>query len=166
MDGSELLRGGAVAVIALAVLVSGLVIGGFVVLFRRRGDRGIRAAGPDGLEALTTRAGVLLVRLDDALRDADEELGYAIAQFGADRARAYGETLAKARADVTEAFRLKQGLDDAHPDSERESREWTNRIIALCERAEAGLRGQEAAFAALRREEDPPVCGTARRTRR
>lgn len=153
MDGSELLRGGAVAVVTLVVLVTGLVIGGFAVLFRRRGDRGIRSLGPAGLKTLTTRAGVQLVRLDDALRDADEELGYAIAQFGPDRARAYGETLAKARADVAEAFRLKQGLDDAYPDSDRERREWTNRIIALCERAEAGLRGQDAAFAALRREE-------------
>ncbi|MGK2936435.1 MAG: hypothetical protein ACSLFR_01320 [Solirubrobacteraceae bacterium] len=153
MDGSELLRGGAVAVVTLVVLVSGLVIGGFAVLFRRRGDRGIRALGPAGLKTLTTRAGVLLVRLDDALRDADEELGFAIAQFGPERARTYGETLSKARADVAEAFRLKQGLDDAYPDSERERREWTNQIIALCERAEVGLRSQDAAFSALRREE-------------
>jgi plasmid stabilization system protein ParE len=153
MDGSELLRGGAVAVVTLVVLVSGLVVVGFVALFRRRGDRGIRSLGPAGLKTLTTRAGVLLVRLDDALRDADEELGYAIAQFGPERARAYGQTVAAARADVAEAFRLKQGLDDAYPDSDRERREWTNRIITLCERADAALKGQDAAFAALRRDE-------------
>jgi chromosome segregation ATPase len=153
MDGAELLRGGAVAIVTLVVLVTGLVIGGFVVLFRRRGDRGIRAAGPAGLEALSTRAGVLLVRLDDALREADEELGFAIAQFGAERAREFGATLSRARNDVAEAFRIKQRLDDAYPDSDRERREWTNQIIALCERAQGELTSQDAAFASLRREE-------------
>ena len=153
MDGAELLRGGAVAIATLVVLVAVLVIGGFVVLFRRRGDRGIRASGPAGIEALTTRAGVLLVRLDDQLREADEELGFAIAQFGPDRARAFGATLSRARADVAEAFRLKQRLDDAYPDSDRERREWTNQIIVLCERAQAELATQDATFAALRRDE-------------
>lgn len=153
MDGAELLRGGAVAITTLVVLVTVLVIGGFVVLFRRRGDRGIRASGPAGIEALTTRAGVLLVRLDDQLREADEELGFAIAQFGPDRARAFGATLSRARADVAEAFRLKQRLDDAYPDSDRERREWTNQIIVLCERAQTELATQDATFAALRRDE-------------
>jgi DNA repair exonuclease SbcCD ATPase subunit len=149
----DLVTGIAVAVVTAVVVVGALVTAGFVLLFRRRGDRGIRAAGPNTLEALGARASGLLVRLDDAVREADEELGYAIAQFGADRAREYGQTLAAAREKVTEAFRLRQALDDAVPDSDREKREWTLQIIALCEQAETALHEQDARFAALRRLE-------------
>jgi DNA repair exonuclease SbcCD ATPase subunit len=91
-----------------------------------------------------------LVRLDDALRDADHEIGFALAQFGAEKARPYADALASARAKVAEAFRLKQRLDDATPDSERRQREWTLQIIALCEQAEALLTEQDAAFNELR----------------
>ncbi len=149
----DVVTGIAVAVITAVVLVGALVATGFALLFRRRGDRGVTPSGPNTLEALGTRASSLLVRMDDAVREADEELGYAIAQFGADRARGYGETLAAARGKVAEAFRLRQALDDATPDSEREKREWTLQIIALCEQAEASLAQQDASFAGLRKLE-------------
>jgi chromosome segregation ATPase len=54
---------------------------------------------------------------------------------------------------VTEAFRLKQALDDVVPDSEREKREWTLQIIALTEQADEALTSQDATFAGLRRLE-------------
>jgi len=149
----DVVTGIAVALVTALVVVGGLVAGGFAVLFRRRGDRGIVAAGPTTLDTLSTRASSLLVRLDDAVREADEELGYAIAQFGPDRARDFGETVGVARRKVTEAFRLRQALDDHIPDSDRQRREWTLQIIALCEQAQTALVDQDARFAALRREE-------------
>jgi hypothetical protein len=149
----DVVTGIAVAVVTVVVVLGALVAAGFALLFRRRGDRGIRAAGPDTPEALGLRASGLLVRLDDLVREADEELGYAIAQFGAPRVREYGETVANARGKVAEAFRLRQALDDAVPDSDRQKREWTLQIIALCEQAEASLARQNANFAELRRLE-------------
>ena len=149
----DVVTGIAVALVTALVVIGGLVAGGFALLFRRRGERGIVAAGPNTLEALGTRASSLLVRLDDAVREADEELGYAIAQFGPDRARDFGETLTVARGKVTEAFRLRQALDDHIPDSDRQRREWTLQIIALCEQAAAALQHQDARFASLRRLE-------------
>lgn len=146
----DVVSGIATAVVTAVILVTGLVVAGFVVLFRRRGDRGIRAAGPNDLGSLTRRAGSLLVAVDDALRDADQELGYAIAQFGADRARPYAAALTEARTKVTEAFRLRQLLDDSVPDSDRQRRDWTLQVIALCEQAQRGLGGQDREFAALR----------------
>jgi hypothetical protein len=146
----DVVSGIATAVVTAVILVTGLVIAGFIVLFRRRGDRGIRAAGPNDLGSLTRRAGSLLVAVDDALRDADQELGYAIAQFGADRARPYAAALTEARTKVTEAFRLRQLLDDSVPDSDRQRREWTLQVIALCEQAQRGLDSQDREFAALR----------------
>lgn len=149
----DVVTGIAVAVITAVVVAAALVTAGFVLLFRRRGDSGITASGPNTLQALGARASSLLVRMDDAVREADEELGYAIAQFGADRARGYGETLTAARGKVAEAFRLRQALDDVTPDSDRAKREWTLQIIALCEQAEASLAQQDAAFAGLRKLE-------------
>jgi chromosome segregation ATPase len=149
----DVVTGLTIAVVTAVVLITGAVLGGFAVLFRRRGDSGIRSSGDSSLDALSTRAGSLLVRLDDAVRDADDELGYAIAQFGPERARDYADALASARTKVAEAFRLKQALDDAIPDSERKQREWTLQIIALTEQAEQALAAQDARFSDLRRLE-------------
>jgi plasmid stabilization system protein ParE len=149
----DVASGIAIAALTAVILVAGLVAVGFVALFRRRGDSGIRPVGPTSLDAIGKRASGLLVKLDDALRDADDELGYAIAQFGPERARVYGEALASARGKVAEAFRIKQSLDDAFPDSDREKREWTLQVIALCEQAEEALATQDASFGRLRKLE-------------
>ncbi len=146
----DVVSGIATGVVTLVILITALVIVGFIVLFRRRGKTGVAAAGPNDLGSLGRRAGTLLVAVDDALRDADQELGYAIAQFGAERTRAYGEVLADARAKVTEAFRLQQALDDSVPDSDRQRREWTLQVIANCEKAQKALGGKDAEFAELR----------------
>lgn len=149
----DVVTGIALAVVTLVVVVTGLVVVGFAILFRRRGDRGLARparSSDTSIGGLSRRAGSLLVQLDDALRDADDELGFAIAQFGPDRARPYADALASARGKVAEAFRLKQALDDAYPDSDREKREWTLQIIALCEQAATALQSQDAAFGQLR----------------
>ena len=149
----DVLAGLATGIVTLVVVGGGLVVVGFVVLFRRRGDRGIRSSNPSGIDALNRKAGTLLVKLDDAVRDADDEIGYALAQFGPEKSRPYGDAVAGARAKVTEAFRLKQALDDAVPDSDRQRREWTLQIIALCEQAEASLADQATRFTELRSRE-------------
>lgn len=149
----DVVAGLVVATVTVLVLVGGGVVAGFVVLFRRRGDSGIRPLGPTTLGSLSTRASSLLVQMDDAVREADEELGYAIAQFGPQKARAYGDAVTEARLKVAEAFRLRQALDDVTPDSQRETREWTLQIIALCEQAAAALAAQDSAFTTLRRLE-------------
>ncbi|MEP6479552.1 MAG: hypothetical protein ABJB03_09185 [Rhodoglobus sp.] len=150
---SEFLRGAGVAIVTLLVLVIALGTVGFVMLFRRRGDAGIRDSSPDGLGAIGTQAGVLLVQLDDKLRASDDELGFAIAQFGADAAKPFANALADARAKVAEAFRLKQKLDDAFPDSDQDARQWTLQIVALCQQAQSQLEAQEATFGDRRRSE-------------
>lgn len=146
----DVVTGIAVGVVTAIVLVGAGVIAGFVVLFRRRGDQYIAPSSDTSIGALGRKAGSLLVQLDDALRDADDELGYAIAQFGADRAKPYADALALARGKVTEAFRLRQSLDDAYPDSDQQNREWTLQIIALCEQAQAALASQDKSFTDLR----------------
>jgi hypothetical protein len=155
----DVVAGITVAVVTVLVLVGGAVVAGFVVLFRRRGDRSVAASSPAfgfgsaPLDELSARAGSLLVQIDDAVRKADDELGFALAQFGPEQSREYGQVIALSRAKVTEAFRLRQQLDDGTPDSDREKREWTLQIIALCDQANTMLTQQDAAFAGRRRLE-------------
>ncbi|MGX5682482.1 hypothetical protein [Schumannella luteola] len=161
----DLLGGAALAVGTVLVVVVGGGIVALVVVARRVRSGAIPRFGGTGIHELSRRAGTLLVRLDDRLRDADSELGYAIAQFGADAAKPWADALSTARAKVAEAYRLRHALDDAEPDSERETREWTLQIIALCEQAEKQLDEQDAAFTRLRGQEVNAE-GTLREVRR
>lgn len=56
-----------------------------------------------------------LVATDDAIRTSDEELGFAVAQFGDEAARPFAQALAYARSELATAFRLRQQLDDDPP---------------------------------------------------
>jgi len=151
MDDDGVLRGllfGGATVVAIVVAV---VVAALVMLFRRR--EGARPSAASGLNELRTRANVLLVRADEAVKSADDELGFAIAQFGEERSREFGATLATARGKLTEAFRLRHDLDDAYPESVQKQREWTLQIIALCESAIDALANQDRDFSRLRGDE-------------
>jgi chromosome segregation ATPase len=137
-------------VTGLAIVVALLLVG-LVLLFRNR--EGAQPSSVSGLGSLRTKAGVLLVRLDDAVTAADDELGFAIAQFGEARTASFSAAVAKAHANLTEAFRLRQELDDAVPEPPLRERELTLQIIALCEDAQAAISAQDRDFAALRSAE-------------
>jgi hypothetical protein len=163
MDSPDVLRFAVVAIVTAAVVLGGLTALGIVVLFRRGGrpggarEFGGRAIGRGSagrdIQSIETRAGSLLLQLDEQLRDSDDELGFAIAQFGIERSRRFADAVRSARAEVTEAFRLKQQLDDAFPESDRQHREWTLQVIALCERAQKTLTDETAVFSEFRRRE-------------
>ncbi|MDO7881486.1 TPM domain-containing protein [Salinibacterium soli] len=139
----------------LPVLGGAVVIGGGVFIYsriRRRNSAGETTAAPDRMtqKELDTRAGSLLVQLDDSLKTSEQELGFAVAQFGDDATKDFTAVLAGAKAKVAEAFALKQKLDDAQPETDAEKRELTTRIIQLCEAADAELDSQADAFDDLR----------------
>jgi hypothetical protein len=153
-DTVDLLGAGSVALITIVVIFVALVGTGFAILFRRRG-RVNEGAEP---RALAKRASVLLVRVDDAVRNGADELGFAIAQFGEEGTREFAAVLTEARAKLTEAFMLQQRLDDATPDSPSQSRDWNARIVHLCEAAQSALEQQERAFRERRAsEKDAPA---------
>lgn len=102
------------------------------------------------LAELTQTAGSALVRADERLRLADDELGFAIAEFGEEAASEFGAALQRARQRLSEAFQLNQQLSDHIPDTDAQRREWTERIISLCESAESSLRDKQSALAARR----------------
>ena len=138
---------GGVAVVGVGVFVFSRI--------RRRNKDGAVTSAPEQMtqQELDRRAGSLLVQLDDSLKTSEQELGFAVAQFGDAATADFTATLASAKAKVSQAFTLKQQLDDAQPDTAADQRAWTTQIIQLCEAADAELDAQADAFDELRQLE-------------
>lgn len=135
--------GGTVAVAFAALTVVG------VVLLARRARRTARAPLPG-----RTDAGVALVRADEAVRAAADDLAFAQAQFGEERTREFAAVLEAARAAMDKAFALQQKIEDAVPEGERRRKDWAKSIRALADRARTSVEAEAARFAALRRSEE------------
>jgi uncharacterized membrane protein YgcG len=149
----------------LWILVIAVVVIGAIIFFVRRrtsasvgGSAGGAAAGsghpagppPVPTAELKQRAGSALVQTDDAIKTSEQELGFAIAQYGAQAAEPFRAALGTAKQQITQAFTLQQKLDDAVPDTEEQARTWYAEIIDLCRKANAALDEQVDAFDELR----------------
>jgi uncharacterized membrane protein YgcG len=149
---------GAVAVIGAGVF--------FIARARKSGKRDEVTENPDGMtqKELDQRAGSLLVQLDDSLKTSEQELGFAVAQFGDDATADFTATLAGAKQKVAQAFAIRQQLDDADPETTEQKRTLTTQIIQLCESADADLDAQADAFDELRSlEKNAPAALAAAR---
>ncbi len=135
---------GAVAVIGAGVFIVSRV--------RKHSKEGEVTANPDGMtqKELDQRAGSLLVQLDDSLKTSEQELGFAVAQFGDAATADFTATLAGAKEKVAQAFAIRQQLDDVNPETTEQKRAMATQIIQLCESADADLDAQADAFDALR----------------
>ncbi|MBT2503345.1 TPM domain-containing protein [Curtobacterium sp. ISL-83] len=137
-------------ILLLVVVVAALVA---VLLIRRRNRARTAAATraqQESLAALERSAGGALVTIDDELRTAEQEVGFATAQFGADAAKPFADTVAAAQKSVRKAFTFQQQLDDEIPDTPQQRADWANQIIAICEQAHAAIEQQTEAFEQLR----------------
>ncbi|MFJ9678605.1 TPM domain-containing protein [Streptomyces sp. NPDC101194] len=119
--------------------------------------RGRGPAGPGGrprqptsLSRLDGRAKRTLVDTDDAVRAGEEELGHATAQFGEEAAAPFAEAVGCAEGELTNAFRLRQQLDDALPEDEAERRRMLEQIIGRCRDANSRLDAVSENFDRLR----------------
>ena len=151
-----------------------LIVGGlgaaFLLRRRRRSGRLEPAPGsapaPVDLNALTARVNAGLVRVDDALRDATHEIGFAEAQFGAEEAATMRVGLARASVDLREAFGLRQRLDDAEPDPPDEQYALLHSIDERVTAAESAVQEQLRRLEHLRGlERDPAAALTELRGR-
>jgi hypothetical protein len=148
-----------VIAILIIVVIAALIV---VLVLRRRKkiDKSVtanaEAAGPTQKER-DRQVGAVLVDLDDAVTSSEEELGFAVAQFGAEATKSFSDVLATAKGKLSEAFALKQKLDDAVPDTDEERRAWSQQIIAICDEAADQLDAQTGAFTALRDVERDPA---------
>lgn len=129
---------------AVAVLGSGA---GAVALWRRGQQRAGEAAE---LADVEQRSGSALVRSDDAIRTSEQELAFAEAEFGLQDTVEFQAALTESRGLLTQAFALRQRLDDDVPESDEERRSIAEEVIALCTRADATLDAKIEAFTSLR----------------
>nr|WP_201469426.1 TPM domain-containing protein [Microbacterium hydrocarbonoxydans] len=155
------------ALIVVAVIALGLIVWLIIALVRRsRRNAEIRRRGAmpekpdpnDPFSTLTddqvqTQAGAALVQADDAITSSREELGFAVAQFGDAATSEFSGALETAKAKMSEAFDLKQKLDDEVEDTVHDRRAWHIRIIRLCDEIDDVLDQNTEAFDALRRLE-------------
>lgn len=135
------------AAVAAVLLVRGL---------RARGRRVLEAEGRTP-EALDQRAGLALVQADDVVRQAEDEVGFAEAQFGKSDAAQVARAVSSARQALREAFLLRQKLDDHIPDTESDRTRWNTRIIELCATATRLIETENSSLSERRSvERDAP----------
>ncbi|MWB99335.1 hypothetical protein [Agromyces seonyuensis] len=143
--------------LVIPILVSvGIVVAGVGVLIgvlRSRASKQTAVLASQAqaeLAQLEQTAGSALVRTDEKIRLAADELGFAAAEFGETAIGEFTAAIGRARQRLAEAFQLNQLLADHIPDTDEQRRDWNQRIIALCESADASLGEQVSAFAARR----------------
>ncbi|MFJ2368542.1 TPM domain-containing protein [Microbacterium sp. NPDC087665] len=153
--------------IVVGIIAAALVIWLVIVLVRRgRRNAAIRARGAmpekadpnDPFSTLTdaqveTQAGSALVQADDAITSSREELGFAVAQFGEGATAEFSRAVEIAKTKMSEAFDLKQKLDDEIEDTIHDRRAWHIRIIQLADEIDDALDANTEAFDALRKLE-------------
>lgn len=133
-------------IITLVVVIGGALIAGFWLLSRRK----LRFGPAERIDKTQQEANILLVRADDAVNAAEDEVAFAIAQFGEKKAAPFVAALSLAQQQLREAFELQQKLDDSFPDTLTQRRDWSNRIAMLCRSAQSALEQQTAEFRGLR----------------
>jgi hypothetical protein len=102
---------------------------------------------PRELDELANR---ILVDTDDSIRDSDQELGFAQAQFGDEAAAPFATAIAAARGDLKSAFRIRQRLDDATPEDEAGRRQMLIDLVIACRKARERLHAETHRFDELR----------------
>ena len=150
-------------------------LGGFFLVRMLRSRRRATAHGdgatapaeaPVDLEALGAQANAALVRVDDQLQDAEHEIGFAEAQYGAGEAAALGEALGRARETLKRAFAVRQQLDDSVPETPREEAALLEQIVADTRSAEETIAASLRRLEELRGiERDPASAAAALRER-
>lgn len=140
-----------------------LVGGGAYVLARRRRRAPAKAdteAAPapaplpdpapgEPTDDLAYHASSALIDLDDAVQTSEHELGLARTQFGDEAVKEFQAALEQSRAELVQAFALRQRIDDEQPD-EPTRRGLLSQILHLCGTADQRLDAQSAAFDRLR----------------
>jgi uncharacterized membrane protein YgcG len=136
------------------VLGAALVLLGLVVILRivARGSLSSRTAEERDISTgdLAREANRLLVATDDSIRDSEQELGFAEAQFGSDETAPFRAALQVAKEDLKAAFAARQLLDDDQPDDAETRRRLLTEVVERCRSAQSRLTEQAKHFEELR----------------
>jgi uncharacterized membrane protein YgcG len=139
-----------------ALLVAGTLLVLWLVRRSRggkQGDGGSAAAPPVPpeelpVEELRRRVAASLIEADDSIRTSEQELGFAIAQFGEESTGPFTAALAQSKDDVTRAFGLQRQAQEAV--GTPAERQLLVQVLALCTAADSRLDDQVEGFDRLR----------------
>jgi uncharacterized membrane protein YgcG len=99
---------------------------------------------------LARQANKALVDTDDALHEANQEVGFAEAEFDDSDVKPYRDAVAAAQDQLKQAFAIRQQLDDSIPEDQPTKEKMYGQIISLCQAAAAGVAEQAKRLDALR----------------
>ncbi|WP_415822660.1 TPM domain-containing protein, partial [Mycobacterium senriense] len=107
----------------------------------------LAAVSPQALDDLSR---ALVVDVDNAVRTSANELDLAVSEFGEDRTQPFTQAVTNAKAALSQAFTIRQQLDDASPETPAQRRELLTQVIVSAARADRELESQTEAFEKLR----------------
>jgi hypothetical protein len=144
----------------------GLIAGGGYLVWRRmRRGPATGAGGPasPGAEpppdpvALARQANALLIATDERIRDAAQETDFAEAQYGADSVVTFRAAVVDAKAELANAFVVRQRLDDDTPEDDATRITMLQEIISRTTAAQERLDAETERIRQLRDlERDAP----------
>jgi uncharacterized membrane protein YgcG len=135
--------------IAILVVGSGLVL---IALWFRSWRRNRLSAEERDRQTgeLARQANKLLIDTDDGVREAQQELGFAQAEFDEADTKPFADAIATAQDSLKKAFAVRQQLDDDIPEDPPTKVSMYNQIIALCQAAAAAMDAQAKRIQSLR----------------
>jgi uncharacterized membrane protein YgcG len=99
---------------------------------------------------LARQANKLLVDTDDAVNAAQQELGFAQAEFDEGDTKPFADAIAGAQTELKAAFAIRQQLDDSIPEDQPTKEKMYGEIIAHCQAASSAMDEQAKRIQALR----------------
>ncbi len=117
---------------------------------RRVDPTDVNALAAVPLQALDDLSRSLVVGVDNALRTSSNELDLTIAEFGEERTQPFTQAVNSAKAALSQAFTIRQQLDDNTPEAPAQRRELLTQVIVSAARADRELESQTEAFEKLR----------------
>ena len=140
----------------------GIVVvgGGGYLLYRRSRRRKTEAEAQSGsaqsgeplepLDQLSARSVQALIDTDNAVRASEFELTAAESEFGHEAVKEFRTAFESARESLTEAFEIRQRIDDDVPEDEPTRRAMMAEILSRCADAAGKLDSESDRFDALR----------------
>ncbi|MDO4917210.1 MAG: TPM domain-containing protein, partial [Rothia sp. (in: high G+C Gram-positive bacteria)] len=158
--------GGIMTGVGIAGGVAAVAAGGAWLMSRRRRQDSTGASnnGYNGqvpqrqqqlvpIPQLRQDAGQLLVQVDDAVANSEQEVEFARLQYGEREVAPFVSAITAAKEHMQRSFQLQKQLDDEIPDTEADQRAWLGEIITRCKEASAELERQKQNFTDLRQLE-------------
>ncbi|MGA3058260.1 MAG: TPM domain-containing protein [Candidatus Limnocylindrales bacterium] len=136
-------------ILAIILIGSGVVVVALWFLSWRRGRLSAEERDKHTGE-LARQANKLLVDTDDAVNEAQQELGFAEAEFDEGDTKPFRDAIATAQNELKKAFAVRQQLDDATPEDQPTKEKMYGEIIAGCQAASAVIDEQAGRLKALR----------------